>query len=190
MLPLLVATLCVAAAPGYPKEAPAILIYWVPGYTFPSPGWHLDVAIWDDGTAIWREPFAKWEPDRQRHWSLSKGSYFRATLKQNDVRAAMEQLEKQKILGEKFESYIVVDGNYTEEDLRYRGKFTTLAMNGVLGGRVAASNAVKSKKSTDAWLSIFHSVKLLLPSKGTPTVEPPDSAWMNWRRPENDGRKD
>lgn len=185
MLSIFVAATLALQTPKYPADPPAIMVYWEPGHTFPSPGFHIDVAIWEDGRAIWREPRAKYERQKDGHWILNKGRYYAATLKPNEVRAAMEQLEKQGILGKKFESYILVDGNFTEQNLRYRGMSTSLAANGGFEPNPTASNAAEARKSRNAWLGIDHAIKLLIPRKGTPTVEPPTAVWINWLRPEN-----
>ena len=146
---------------------PAILIYWEPGMSYPTPPNEVIVAVWPDGRIVWRRPAEIWSKQRGE---MTAGRYYKASVSPQQVQATLTYLDKNGLTSQDGGGLLTPDADNVFEVIRRRGRTTQLGFSEraySTGPLARFHNA-----GLQMWLLVKERTLALVPKAGRPIPHP------------------
>jgi hypothetical protein len=157
-------------------KKPAIFIEFAQGRTRDPQVGEFEVAVWDDGRIVWRDP-APVYAQKNGVWRLQPGKYYQAVVPRSAIRAALDRLRKAGVYGTDDGLSYPPDASHTAITVRDGKRRVHLTSWHEPDGQDSSSNRPKHAEAVKAWRAIRKEVKALIPSKGKPIARPDCSDW-------------
>jgi hypothetical protein len=157
---------------------PVILIYWEPGMTTEFMEEELEVAIWESGRVIWRDPPPAWKRTGSK-WGMAPGKFYEAQIGSKAVADVLASLRKAKVMNAKGWVNYPPDASCTHVLVRL-GKDKLELRSATNDPEVRAPGRWPEPLWTNgrnAWLLIRKLSRGLIPGKGKEIPLPKVSSW-------------